>query len=189
MFYLVDGTDLSVKSQNALLKFLEEPPVVAKVFVLCENKNTLLETIQNRCFCVKMQPYTSKELSEFSDDTLLTTYARTPGQILEFKKVNFSDIVNLCDTILLKIDSANIPNILTLSSKFNFGKEPTKFNINLFCSVLLDKAFHYSVDNQDSKYYKAYCKINELCKRLSISNVDKKKLFEHELLELKFVLK
>lgn len=48
--YLVDNAaDLTVPMQNALLKTLEEPPDYAHFFLLCDNRGTLLETLQSRC--------------------------------------------------------------------------------------------------------------------------------------------
>lgn len=185
-FCLVDGVPTE-RAQNALLKFLEEPPALCYVFILCENRNEYLETVQNRCTHFKFQPYSKDELKQFTTDESVLEYATTPGQIIEFSKIDMTEMISLCDTILQKISGASIPNTLTLSSKFNFGKDPTKFSIELFCRLLLKKSFSYVL--ADENYARAYFIISELCSKLNIPSIDKKKLFESKLLDLKFALK
>lgn len=187
-FCCVDGVPTD-REQNALLKFLEEPPAMCYVFILCENRNEYLETVQNRCVQFKFSQYTKDELQQFTTNDIVLEYANTPGQVIEFSNIDMGEMISLCDTILQKIDTASIPNTLTLSSKFNFGKDPTKFSIELFCRLLLKKALAYAVGNPDKNYDEAYFIVSELCSKLNIPSIDKKKLFESKLLDLKFALK
>jgi len=61
--YIIGHTErMTVQSQNALLKILEEPPESARFFLLCENRAALLPTVLSR-----VQRLT---LEAFSDDAL-----------------------------------------------------------------------------------------------------------------------
>lgn len=46
---------ITIESQNALLKILEEPPASAFIFLIVENINILLPTIISRCKIIKLE--------------------------------------------------------------------------------------------------------------------------------------
>ena len=49
VYILPDGDKIAPRTQNALLKLLEEPPSGVYFFILCEDENKLLPTIRSRC--------------------------------------------------------------------------------------------------------------------------------------------
>lgn len=187
MIYLVDGSSLTPKDENALLKFLEEPPTVAKVIVLCENRNELLETIQNRCFVLSFDRYTSEELMNFTGNAELLRYASTPGQVIELEKNNLTSVVNLCNLIIDNIGCASIPNALSLVKKFNVDGEDG-YDIKLFFRIFLSEIRDRSVANVDNKYSNAYFLTSEFCRDLK-STANKRRLLESYLLNLKKTLR
>jgi len=183
-FYLIDKK-LNINEQNSLLKFIEEPPTISKIIILTENENCLLETIIGRCQKFVFEKYSKEELKQFVNDDELLNYVETPGEILSFK--NNSDwVFELCDSILTKIDFANIPNILTISNKLNFENDDG-FDIDVFMKILITKCFNYIGKNE--KYFKAYFTLKTFYDKMNIVNVDKQKLFELCLLQLKIDLR
>ena len=59
---------ITIESQNALLKILEEPPLSAYIFLIVQNPNLLLPTILSRCKTVLLEDekeiLTGKDISE-----------------------------------------------------------------------------------------------------------------------------
>ena len=184
-FYVIDK-DMSISEQNSLLKFIEEPPKTAKVFILCENENSLLETIVGRCQKFYFEEYSEDELLNFTTNKELISYFKTPGQLLSFSNDNMW-VFDLCKTILTKIDLASIPNVLTLSNKFNFGKDDTKFDIGVFMKLLVKTCYDFSI--KDNKYTYVYLTILNWLNKMKIPNVDKQKIFELCLFDIKQTLK
>lgn len=184
-FYVIDK-DMTVAEQNSLLKFIEEPPITAKIFILCENENTLLETIVGRCQKFYFEEYSEDELLNFTNNKELIQHFRTPGQLLNFSNDNLW-VFDLCKTILTKIDFASIPNILTLSNKFNFGKDESKFDVVVFLKLLLKTCYDMAIP--DNKYSNVYLTISSWLNKMKIPNVDKQKIFELCLLDIKKFLR
>ena len=128
--YLIDGTLLTEKKENVLLKFLEEPVKNSFIIILCEAPQQLLPTIINRCRRWDLAKYSKLDLSQFLDDPndvksaiLLDDVANTPGQIIEFQKQDLTNIIGLCNTIIDKIAGANCQNTLTITNKIAFNHE------------------------------------------------------------------
>lgn len=54
--YIIPEADkMTEQAQNAILKTIEEPPEYAVIFLLTENANSLLQTIQSRCVMLKLR--------------------------------------------------------------------------------------------------------------------------------------
>ena len=56
IYIIEDAGVMTTEAQNALLLTLEEPPKFVKFFLLCENSESLLETIKSRSQKVSMEP-------------------------------------------------------------------------------------------------------------------------------------
>ena len=192
IIYVVDGSDIQAKEQNALLKFLEEPPEIAKVIILCENRNNLLSTIQNRCILFSFEPYTKDDLKNFTDNENLLQYVSTPGQVLELTNYDFKSILDLCNLIIDKIGVASIANILSLADKFDAdgGFDSTIF-FSIFQKILKDKLIEKKRDDvyDNQRFLNAYTLTARLRYNLKLPSANKKKLIEHYLLELKRFLR
>ena len=59
---------MTVESQNALLKTLEEPPEYAIIILITNNKESLLPTIKSRCEIIKFLPISIMELKKYLMD-------------------------------------------------------------------------------------------------------------------------
>lgn len=186
--YLIDSSDISIKEQNVILKFLEEPLKNSYIILLVENKNLLLPTVLNRCQIFTFEGYSQNELSQFisSGSNEFIQYARTPGMILKIQSCPVQDIVQLCHKIFMKISQANYSNILTIPNKLCFNKEPDgKLDIKVFNYILLQCAYELYANNKIS--HKVYELSRQYYNDSFIFNINKKHLFEHFLIELKLL--
>ena len=62
--YIISDEKLTIKNQNSILKFLEEPLKNSYIILLVENRNKLLPTILNRCQIWELEKYSINELIE-----------------------------------------------------------------------------------------------------------------------------
>ena len=64
--YIINHAEkMTVESQNALLKTLEEPPEYAIIILITNNKESLLPTIKSRCEIIKFLPISIMELKRY----------------------------------------------------------------------------------------------------------------------------
>lgn len=62
------GDLLTVQSQNALLKTIEEPPMGVYFIILSENGDMILPTIRSRCSIHRLSPLSREETEKYIDD-------------------------------------------------------------------------------------------------------------------------
>lgn len=75
--YIIPEADrMTAQAQNALLKTIEEPPKYAVIFLLAENAELLLPTINSRCVMLKLRNI---------KDTLIKKYLMEKMQIPDYK--------------------------------------------------------------------------------------------------------
>ncbi len=60
---ICDAHIMSIESQNALLKSLEEPPEGVVFFLLTDSDDKLLPTIKSRCWVINFEPLSEKDLN------------------------------------------------------------------------------------------------------------------------------
>ncbi|MBP3200959.1 MAG: hypothetical protein J6M39_04880 [Lachnospiraceae bacterium] len=112
IYVIYDAIYLEVRSQDTLLKTLEEPPEYDIFFIVTSNASKLLETIHSRCFIIKDSeendykkllslPYISDAtnmLANFKSDTM---YERMKfSEIFMKKENNLKDLISLYRYIL-----------------------------------------------------------------------------------------
>ena len=203
--YVIDMLQLNKSKridivQNSLLKFIEEPPTNSKVIILCENKDNLLSTIQNRCQIFSFEKYNYIRLKQFTEDNDIKVESEdlfcvydTPGKLLNMtNEVCFSELKSLVDKVIDNIVRANIPNILTIPSKLNFDNSDG-YDIDVFLHLmrtsLLNRMTDCSISNEEFNYLKKqYTCTCRVCEKIKMFNVNKKALFENYLMELKGVI-
>ena len=188
--YIIRVNEISVKEENAILKFLEEPLKNSYIILLAETDIGLLQTIVNRCQIWHLQPYKREVLSSFvtNNNMYVLSIATTPGQVIELCNVPFTDMIALADKIIDKISVASVANTLTLSSKIKFKDEPG-FDLCLFVDILLQRLVELSIKSADTKYNFAYMLTSELKKKILIKNLDRKALFEKYLIKLRTIMR
>ncbi len=65
VYVIEDAGIMTTEAQNALLLTLEEPPAFVKFFLLCENSESLLETIKSRCQKLSTEPISTSDIDAF----------------------------------------------------------------------------------------------------------------------------
>lgn len=187
--YIIDASRISIKEQNTILKFLEEPLKTSYICVLCESKHRLLNTVLNRCYVRSFAGYTLDELSEFWGDSELrnhpvSQYANTPGRIIQMRDTDSLSCWEMANKILLKTKVASYANVLTIPSKFYY-KEPLegKLDFNLFSYFFNFAAMeNYKIGEISFQQLES---VRSFCNDLWIANINKANLFEHFLIAYK----
>lgn len=189
--YLIRANELSVKEENTILKFIEEPLKNSYIILIAETDNGILQTILNRCQIWYLQNYSRETLKQFltTDNEYILSIASTPGQVIELCNTSFSDMLDLANKIVSKIEIASVANTLTLSNKIGFKKEKDKFDVHMFTNVLTQRIVEYCKNTNDSRYVSAYMLTSELKKKLAVKNLDTKALFEKYLINLRAIMR
>ena len=188
--YIIRVNELSVKDENSILKFIEEPLKNSFIVLIAETTNGLLTTIVNRCQIWRLENYTENFLKQFVDESCpyLLTVATTPGQIIELKQQPVEDMIKLADKIIDNIAIANVANTLTLSNNFAFKDESKKYNLQLFIDIMLERITSRWKKQVDNCLVSAYNITVKLRNNLKVKNFDTRCLFEKYLLDLKSVM-
>ncbi|MEF9992127.1 MAG: DNA polymerase III subunit delta' C-terminal domain-containing protein [Peptostreptococcaceae bacterium] len=153
IYVINDAQKMTIESQNALLKTLEEPPLYVIIILITNNKNSLLDTIKSRCDIVKFLPIPLIELKKYLEDkgiderkaSILATFSRgSISKALELSEssdfmIMREDIQNNIQVMLEK----NVVEILELPSKYDKYKdniiEVLDITINYFRDIMMLK--------------------------------------------------
>lgn len=186
--YLINSDDITIREQNMILKFIEEPLKNAYIFLLSTSTRKLLPTIINRCQPYYFEAYSEKELKSFLTDNIdqrVLELCTTPGMILQAQQQSSSEMYNLAESIFLNIHKASYSNALTLVNKFKYKKDDKedKFDFDFFLKILI----HVSVKYYENKYitFQEYTLVKELFSKCLIAHINKKYLFEQFIINLK----
>lgn len=182
--YIIEMKKLTIREQNMILKFLEEPLKNSYIILLAETKNQMLDTIVNRCLLWNLKPYSKALLSELTTNQQILDIAKTPGMLIELEEVNIEDVILLCNKILQSIDKATIPNALTITDKLAFKQEKDKINIDVFAEVLLYQSNLYVKESQEPRYLILYKHINQWYNERNVPNVNQRYLFDRFILNV-----
>ena len=177
-------SDLSIKDQNQLLKFLEEPVSNAFIILLAEYKDFYLPTIINRCQVWTLDKYDFKILKQFNqkvDFEIICQCCNTPGQVIELSSLDVSFITNLIDKIIHKISIASYGNLFNISDKL----EKNNIDIDVFVRLLKYFSKKEILDFDSDCNYVVYKLISRLESELKIPHINKLQLLEHYLFQIR----
>ena len=188
--YIIDTKNITIKEQNVLLKFLEEPLKNAYIIVISTN-TSLLDTVLSRCVVWELERYSKEELSQMyhCDDTkreLLERVVQTPGDVIEYQEQPVEELFQLGNKILDNIGRATIPNTLTLVDKFSFKKDDNKYDVQLFSRVMVWLIRERIRSNNMA--YTAYTVTSDFCSKCQMKSLNLEHLFSLYLLELRDAL-
>lgn len=188
--YIINSSNISIKEQNTILKFVEEPLKNSFIVILCENKNQLLDTVLNRCQIWELKKYNQDELRHFITGNpdnldLMLKVAKTPGQIKELDDAKLKDMFDLAYKIIDKISNATLPNTLSIADKLAFKNEKDKLNVYMFVKVLNECFLSRIIESDNDKLFAAYSITNKFLNDQYIANINKRHLFENYLIRLR----
>ena len=192
--YVVDLDNALPKTQNTLLKLLEEPPATAKFVCLCSTSEHVLPTLMNRCTRWFFEPYGAAALELFishenaDKKAVLLSIADTPGQILKWQDCDLDTTVSFMDSVLDNIERASYTSVFRIPDKIAFKKSDTdKFDLDLIVRVLTRCIFKRVLSSQSIKYTKAFELVQDLPRKLDFSII-KQRAFEEFLFDLKEIM-
>lgn len=143
-FYVFENIELNKLSQNAALKFFEEPPKNIYIFLLCDDTKLLLPTIQNRAIKYKFESYKLEELKTFNSNPKALDIFTTPKELLDIQSYNLEDLLQLVDKIIDKLDLAGISNALKLNQYLKTTNEEIK-DTSTYTVDIFTKALRYTL--------------------------------------------
>lgn len=173
---VIDVDKISIKDQNTILKFVEEPQRNIFIVLLTENINNVIATIQNRCYKVFFEPYTKEQLSFFNTNNINEYYYSvldTPGKIISTNNEQVEETFSLCKKLIDKFDKANFSNLLSIADKINYVSVENT-NIELFVDFLLFAIKEKIKESNDVLYFDIYKKISDLSNKLKNKTINKK---------------
>lgn len=184
-FYIINMNQLNERQQNVILKFIEEPSDRTYIFLLCENKLSLLDTIINRCISFVFKPYSKEELSQFTNETdeRIFNYCKTPGQVKSTNIQKLDELDSLCDNIITKMMKASVTNTLSVANRFNYKDNYDKFDIDVFFNLLMNKTLVY-YRNNNVKAKELYFMVNDYYRKMKDSRMNKQHLMENMMLNI-----
>ena len=203
-FCVLDLTGISIKEQNVMLKFLEEPLNHCYIILLCESISQVLPAVVNRCQHWKMEPYTKEQLKSFYDEYTMFNefqytndrifdFATTPGDIIELLNTNIDEVFSLIENIINNIGNANFSNVLVLVDKIKeFNEEKGIVNFEVFLKMFLYIVREEIKNNTNIKLYEVFRRVQDiytLHKNAKQLHLNEKQLYENFLLDLKMALK
>lgn len=186
MYIIFDADTLENKSQNALLKTLEEPPEYVIFFLIVKNKNLILDTVKSRCIKlydiekndnIDYEKY--KDAIVFLSNYQYNTYYKISSFFENLDKNEILNILNvytifLKDVLIYKntIDVSCIENVMLKSEIVNFSTSNSFIIINYFIDEIYN-IINNSIYNIDIKQYI----INAIFKAKNVGV--KKNIYEH----------
>jgi len=190
--YLINSDLIKERDQNVILKLLEEPTDFSYICIICSSINGLLPTITNRCYVWNFESYSEEELKNFTNligDDFKNTIKilNTPGKLLAMP-TGISKYFADADLIFRFINKAIISNILILPDKLSYKLDDTsKIYFDIFIKILNAQALQCYMRKEIN--LNAMLLTSRLVNDSTIFNIDKKKLYEKYLVDLKDELK
>jgi len=182
IIYVLDN--MNIKTQNQILKFLEEPPRNSFIIITARKLGQYLATIENRCRIWQLDVYSKEVLESFNtlNNKLIIDISKTPGDVINFCNSDFDKLLDLCNKIIEKISVASYGNL------FNIIDTVKELNIDISLVVRVLKYLiveKIKMNPADKIWYDIYMKTSLLLANLEISHIDKTQLFENYLIRLK----
>lgn len=191
--YVINTSNLNLKDQNILLKFIEEPYSNIYVCLLIENENNILDTVKNRLIIYEIPPYNKEELKLFCnkekillEDKYIDYLIYTPGDILDIrsKNIDLNKVEELALKMVLKLEEASFPNTLSIIGKINFKDEFDKIDLDFLLRFLYLNYFEFFKKENNNIYFECLQIVSKYNKILSNNNNNKPKVFSLLLSEL-----
>lgn len=187
-FYVVDMNRVTEKSQNTILKFLEEPCMNAYLILLATSRSILLDTVMNRCVPYEFRPYARNELMQFLDFSenveVLLDYCNTPGQVLKADAKAIPDLIKLCDNIISNVGKARFPNIFRVSDRLDVDDKGEGHDLSLFHNVLMSRLLDGYAKTHDRRLYLMYNEASKSLKALNCLKYNKRNLMDSLMIAL-----
>lgn len=182
---LINSDEITVKEQNILLKFIEEPRPNQFIYLLSSNENNLLETVKNRSIITRISEYSKEELKEFSDDSLLVNLFDTPGKIKKAQQFKIQELLDYQNKMIEFAGKANFSNFLSIRTKLKESFPGIENNLDIFCELFRYVLISRIKSENDTYIIELYRCLDYFEKQLNIPKINKDDLFTNFLIEFK----
>ncbi len=185
--YIIDEAEkMTVASQNALLKTIEEPPSYAIILLLTANKEMLLETILSRCVVMEMRPVENERIVRYlKEEEMIVEYrareavAFAGGNIGKAKEMCASDdFFEFKEDVLRLAKGIDKMLVADMNEHIKIIAKEYKEKIGIYLNLLefwYRDVLIYKVDanSRNMMYQKEEKAIREQAQKLSYKAIDK----------------
>jgi len=156
-----NGDKITFQAQNAFLKTIEEPPANVYIFILCEELESMLDTIKSRCGIHKLKPLSKEEMILFlknrytgiEENKMLVaiSFAKgIPGKAESLiENEDFNLIRNTIFELIYKIKDKDYETSLLYEKFFNDYKNMEEDILDIIITIIRDIIIYKEVGDEE----------------------------------------
>lgn len=191
VYLFADGDNMSITSQNALLKVVEEPPNNAYFILTLENISNTLETIKSRGNVITTERYSAYDIEYYArydcgvtDKEQLELIKRTCNTLGDVKLyLSNQDIYDYAKKVFENVAKVSGSNSFKIGNLINLDKDDKKYDLIMFWSLFINECVLHIEEN---KCYNEWVIITtRYLRELRVSGVNKSHLFDMWLLDIR----
>lgn len=148
--YIIDDAQkMTVQAQNALLKFIEEPPASVLFFIVADKKESLLPTVVSRTRIISLAPSDNADIRRFlmseskksggeQIDEAINMAEGSPGKALKLLCRDFSRQRQLCLDFMPVLVSTSKSDAMAFLLSMKLNRDGVKEFFTLLMTALAD---------------------------------------------------
>lgn len=194
--YLFSDTDkMSTSAKNALLKITEEPPKQAYFIMTLQDVNNTLETLRSRGTILYIDPYSSKELIEYTklkkyelsekEIKIMTNICTNPGEINILMRYDILRFYNYVEAVVNNIGTVNGANAFKIGTALNYKEDDGGWDITLFLRSIMYIYSQKMKENPMLQYKESIRITSKYLSQLNITGIHKSSTIDMWILEMR----
>ena len=149
VYIIDDAQTMTVQAQNALLKFIEEPPASVLFFIVADKKESLLPTVVSRTRIISLAPSDNADIRRFlmseskksggeQIDEAINMAEGSPGKALKLLCRDFSRQRQLCLDFMPVLVSTSKSDAMAFLLSMKLNRDGVKEFFTLLMTALAD---------------------------------------------------
>lgn len=149
VYIIDDAQKMTVQAQNALLKFIEEPPASVLFFIVADKKESLLPTVVSRTRIISLAPSDNADIRRFlmseskksggeQIDEAINMADGSPGKALKLLCRDFSRQRQLCLDFMPVLVSTSKSDAMAFLLSMKLNRDGVKEFFTLLMTALAD---------------------------------------------------
>lgn len=149
VYIIDDAQKMTVQAQNALLKFIEEPPASVLFFIVADKKESLLPTVVSRTRIISLAPSDNADIRRFlmseskksggeQIDEAVNMAEGSPGKALKLLCRDFSRQRQLCLDFMPVLVSTSKSDAMAFLLSMKLNRDGVKEFFTLLMTALAD---------------------------------------------------
>lgn len=149
VYIIDDAQKMTVQAQNALLKFIEEPPASVLFFIVADKKESLLPTVVSRTRIISLAPSDNADIRRFlmseskksggeQIDEAINMAEGSPGKALKLLCRDFSRQRQLCLDFMPALVSTSKSDAMAFLLSMKLNRDGVKEFFTLLMTALAD---------------------------------------------------